>query len=103
MRNPASVLETLRNQQRAFDGRALDRFLARHIGDARRFKQQVLDQQYEALKKSARADYVPSGWRMARIGICPFTSSKALIKPRILAVLQGSSSGPKFVLRYLVT
>jgi hypothetical protein len=50
MRNPASVLETLRNQQRAFDGRALDRFLARHIGDARRFKQQVLDQQYEALK-----------------------------------------------------
>lgn len=68
-RDPDAVIEHLRSQMERFDGRALDRFLAKHLPAEEReavasdVRAKLYDSQRAALEKAARDDRVPSGWR----------------------------------------
>lgn len=65
-RHPHLIWETLRRTQQHFDGRALERFLSKHVDDESErqdIKRRVELLKHEALQQAQKVDRVPSGWR----------------------------------------
>lgn len=69
-RDPAVVHDRLKSRGQVIDGPVLDRFLSKHIKDPDErdeVRQGVLKWDRECLAKTALADHVPSGWRLATV------------------------------------
>jgi hypothetical protein len=70
VRDPAVVRARVKSRDQVIDGPVLERFLSKHIKDPNErdeVRQKVLKWDRESLTKTALADHVPSGWRLATV------------------------------------